>query len=232
MEAGFRRQALPMTKEQSTRMPRNDDGEYELILGNRQLLSGFFLLVVLFGVFFTMGYFVGRHSTPSQINAAAPAVAAPPSAPAETATAAVPAAPEPGKATVVAASESPRPESTKPVAPDLAVAQPVTKPAAAPAAPVKPPASAPAPAARPAAPGGSRVQPAAGDIYLQVSAPAPAAAGSVVDALSKKGVSAVIADGPDSSTVRVLVGPLVPADIPAERARLESAGFKPFVRKY
>jgi len=216
-------------------MPKNDDGEYELILGNRQLLSGFFLLVVLFGVFFTMGYFVGRHSTPSQINAAAPAVATPvPSSPVETVPAAAPAAPaapEPGRATVVAAREAPRPASTQPVAPEPPVAQPVTKPApaavaskAAPPAPSSPP--------RAAAPGGSRVTPAAGDIYLQVSAPAPAAAGSVVDALSKKGISAVIADGPDPSTVRVLVGPLVPADIPAERARLESAGFKPFVRKY
>jgi cytoskeletal protein RodZ len=221
-----------MTKEQTTRMPKNEDGEYELILGNRQLLSGFFLLVVLFGVFFTMGYFVGRHSTPSQINAAAPAVASPvPSSPVETVPAPAPAAPEPGRATVVAAKETPRPASTQPVTPDPPVAQPVTKPAPAAAAAKAPPAvSSPPPKA--AAPGGSRVTPAAGDIYLQVSAPAPAAAGSVVDALSKKGISAVIADGPDPSTVRVLVGPLVPADIPAERARLESAGFKPFVRKY
>lgn len=212
-------------------MPKNDDGEYELILGNRQLLSGFFLLVVLFGVFFTMGYFVGRHSTPSQINAAAPAVASPvPSSPVET-VAAAPPVPEPGRATVVAARETPRPTSTQPVTQDPPVAQPVTKPApAAEASKPAPPVS--SPPSRAAAPGGSRVTPAAGDIYLQVSAPAPAAAGSVVDALSKKGISAVIADGPDPSTVRVLVGPLVPADIPAERARLESAGFKPFVRKY
>ena len=32
------------------------DGEYELVLGNRQLLSAFFIIVILFGVFFTMGY--------------------------------------------------------------------------------------------------------------------------------------------------------------------------------
>ncbi|MCI0364063.1 MAG: hypothetical protein L0219_09300, partial [Phycisphaerales bacterium] len=46
-------------------MPRNDDGEFELVLGNRQLLSGFFIVVILFGVFFTMGYIVGRHSSPT-----------------------------------------------------------------------------------------------------------------------------------------------------------------------
>src|SRR5258707_9617654 len=45
-------------------MPRNDDGEFELILGNKQLLSVFFIMVILLGVFFTMGYIVGRNSTP------------------------------------------------------------------------------------------------------------------------------------------------------------------------
>src|SRR5215813_11730121 len=46
-------------------MPKNEDGEFELILGNRQLLSVFFIVVVLLGVFFTMGYIVGRNSTPA-----------------------------------------------------------------------------------------------------------------------------------------------------------------------
>ena len=42
-------------------MPRNDDGEFELILGNRQLMSVFFIVVILLGVFFAMGYIVGRN---------------------------------------------------------------------------------------------------------------------------------------------------------------------------
>ena len=45
-------------------MPKTEDGEFELILGNRQLLSVFFIVVVLLGVFFTMGYIVGRNSGP------------------------------------------------------------------------------------------------------------------------------------------------------------------------
>ncbi|MGH9558839.1 MAG: SPOR domain-containing protein [Bryobacteraceae bacterium] len=45
-------------------MPKNEDGEFELILGNRQLLSVFFIVAILLGVFFTMGYIVGRNSTP------------------------------------------------------------------------------------------------------------------------------------------------------------------------
>src|SRR5579872_5618075 len=43
-------------------LPQNEDGEFELILGNRQLLSVFFIVVILLGVFFTMGYIVGRNT--------------------------------------------------------------------------------------------------------------------------------------------------------------------------
>lgn len=43
-------------------MPRTEDGEMELVLGNKQLLSVLFILVVLLGVFFTMGYIVGRNN--------------------------------------------------------------------------------------------------------------------------------------------------------------------------
>ena len=43
-------------------MARTDDGEVEWILGNRQLLSVFFVVVILLGVFFTLGYVVGRSS--------------------------------------------------------------------------------------------------------------------------------------------------------------------------
>ena len=52
-------------------MPKNEDGEFELILANRQLLSVFFIVVVLLGVFFTMGYIVGRNSGPAQVDVAA-----------------------------------------------------------------------------------------------------------------------------------------------------------------
>jgi len=44
-------------------VPRNEDGEFELVLANRQLLSVFFIVVILLGVFFTMGYIVGRNSS-------------------------------------------------------------------------------------------------------------------------------------------------------------------------
>src|SRR4051794_21678168 len=43
-------------------MAKNEVGEFELVLGNKQLLSVFFIVVILLGVFFTMGYIVGRNS--------------------------------------------------------------------------------------------------------------------------------------------------------------------------
>ena len=44
-------------------MPKNEEGEFELVLGNKQLLSVFFIVVILLGVFFTMGYIVGRNTS-------------------------------------------------------------------------------------------------------------------------------------------------------------------------
>src|SRR5580698_3126132 len=39
------------------------DNEKELILGNSQLISLFFVVVALCGVFFALGYMIGRNST-------------------------------------------------------------------------------------------------------------------------------------------------------------------------
>jgi hypothetical protein len=43
-------------------MAKNEDGEFEVLLGNKQLISLFFVVVILLGVFFTMGYLLGRNS--------------------------------------------------------------------------------------------------------------------------------------------------------------------------
>ena len=47
-------------------LAKNDEGEFELILGNRQLISVFLIVVILLGVFFSMGYIVGRNSAPAR----------------------------------------------------------------------------------------------------------------------------------------------------------------------
>ena len=46
-------------------MRNKDTGEFELVLGNKQLLSGFFIVVLLLAVVFAMGYVVGRGTSKS-----------------------------------------------------------------------------------------------------------------------------------------------------------------------
>ena len=47
-----------------TFMPRNDEGEVELVVGMKQFLSVSFIVVILIGVCFATGYIVGRTRTP------------------------------------------------------------------------------------------------------------------------------------------------------------------------
>src|SRR5438445_6054043 len=103
-------------------MPKNDTGEFELVLGNRQLLSGFAVVAILFGVFFAMGYIVGRNSTPSARLSAEAQAGQPPAAP-----------PEPAR--------TQNPPAAAP-APDSSAANPAQAQAPAEAAP--PPATQPA----------------------------------------------------------------------------------------
>jgi hypothetical protein len=196
-------------------MPRNDEGEFELVLGNRQLLSGFFIVVILFGIFFTMGYIVGRHSSPAPVTTAAASQEA---APARTS-----GGPPPGQAEVVPV-ESKKAESTPPEVPQRPT---TTQPASAPAESPRP-AETPRPESRAA---GGLSDPAPGS-YLQVAAPKRSAAEGVVESLKNRGIAAVLAPGPTEDLVRVLVGPLDSGGIGKMRAELETAGFKPFPKKY
>ena len=43
------------------------EGEKELVLGNKQLISLFFVVVALCGVFFAMGYMIGRNTSKSAV---------------------------------------------------------------------------------------------------------------------------------------------------------------------
>src|SRR5262249_14494369 len=58
-------------------MRNNETGEFELVVGNRQLLSGFVILVLLFAVAFAMGYVVGQNSPRSVKGQVETAAAAP-----------------------------------------------------------------------------------------------------------------------------------------------------------
>lgn len=181
-------------------MPRNDDGEFELILGNKQLLSVFFIVIILLGVFFTMGYIVGRNSgPPDTAKRAAPAEG---TAPARTdGQSAMP----PAAATVL------EPVTTK--------TEPVPA-AEAPKFPRKEPIEVTAVTR-------SVEQPIPGQIYIQVLAVAKPEAEVLVDVLAKKGFKALVAAGPNDKIFRVLVGPAKDAaDAGKLKGDLEQAGFR------
>jgi len=195
-------------------MSRSDEGQFELVLGNRQLLGGFFIVVVLFAVFFTMGYIVGRHSSPAPLTIAAagniesaPSRASSPTAP-----------PAPGQVAVV------MPDTGKGETPPPDNRATATRPATAPP-------EAPRPVETRRAETAGEADPTPGR-YLQVAAPKRTAADAVVESLRNKGIAAVLAPGPNEDTVRILVGPLDPAAVGKMRVDLESAGFKPFIKNY
>jgi cell division septation protein DedD len=205
-------------------MPKTEDGEFELILGNRQLLSVFFIVVVLLGVFFTMGYIVGRNSAPGATETGGkienpPIIVSPPALPSPTEPAS-PAAttPDPVPEASEAAGEPPGAQSAK-AAPEGRDAEP-----ARPGEQLPP--TSPTPE-----------EPVPGQTYLQVTAVARAEAELFVDVLGKKGFHAIYTPVPDRSQwYRVLVGPFHDAAAVAQaRADLNKAGFKGYealLRKY
>jgi len=205
-------------------LPRNDDGEFELVLGNRQLISVFLIMVILLGVFFSMGYIVGRNSGPA-LTADARAAASKPIVvdrpPAATDQASAPSTtPEPvAKPQEEKPAPSPKPTSTHPVA-----TQPA-KPASAPPARES--------KSSETVVRGVPTEPGPGE-YWQVVATSRPDAEIVTEALVKKGFKAMLTPSPKEGIFRVLVGPSADAASLAEtRTKLEGAGFKnPMMRKY
>ncbi len=206
-------------------MPRNEEGEFELTVGMRQLLTVVFILMVLFGVVFSMGYFVGRSSMPEtppvSAAAAAPAgaeqAATRPSAAGALSQPAAPApSPDPGQAVPTSAAAAPETAQT---------------PASAAVAPPAPRESKPAASTPAAAPPGG--EPAAGQTFLQVAAVKRPEAELIVEVLKKKGFPALTAPVPNETLFRVLVGPLADsAALAKTKADLELAGFRSIIRKY
>ena len=192
-------------------MKNTETGEFEMVLGNRQLLSGFFIVVILFAVFFAMGYIVGRNSTPvSQLAANRDQSSG--AAPSNT-------RPQPASGTAPAPQEPPTDEAggTAPASEP----QPRTQ-AAQPSA-AKTDAQAPAAAAA--------AELAPGETYLQVTAVKQDVAETVSKTLRDKGFPAVLSPGPAGKT-RVLVGPYTDlAKLGQAKADLERLGFSPFVKR-
>lgn len=213
-------------------MPKNDEGEFELILGNRQLISVFLIVVILLGVFFSMGYIVGRNSAAAapaetaRSDKAAPPETAPPTPDSSTPPEPAPAAQQPDTAPT-ATTPATQPEAAAPPPPKPEKAEKaakVTKPKPAPAPP--PVSHAPEHAA-------ASGQPGPGD-YWQVVATARPDAEIIAETINKRGFHAILAPAPKEGVFRVLVGPLEDAATQAKtRTGLEAAGFKnPILRKY
>jgi cell division septation protein DedD len=212
-------------------MGRSEDGEFELILGNKQLLSVFFIVVVLLGVFFTMGYIVGKNSLPADIAGRGNPVVIDPSGSGKK---------EPSGGLVVDPRPSPldqRPTPTVEPTPMPTVAQ-TAAPTSAPT-PAPTPRPTPAPTPPPVAVAKTTTltptgEPGPGQTFLQVVASTRPDCEIIVDVLKRKGFQAIIAPGPSEKLYRVLVGPLPDAaTLSKTRSDLEAAGFqKPYMRKY
>jgi cell division septation protein DedD len=208
-------------------MARSEEREFELVLGNKQILSLFFLVVVLFAVFFSLGFMVGKSAGPGQALAAAEPAAAVPAAANDRPSQVAPVLEAPASRGDAAPSGLPLDYALPDPAPGTA---PVTEtwPARteAVAAPV-PPAAAGTPSAE------SQAALAVRGLHLQVAAlrvreDAQALSGT----LRNKGYEVLLNEQARDGWYRVLIGPF-----PDERAaremrdRLEKDGYKSILRR-
>ena len=235
-------------------MARNEDGEFELILGNKQLLSVFFLMVLLLGLCFVGGYVLGRSAAPvlnvsnepppqetkslvvnttPKGEPVQPIALAPVSVPAPE-TVASSTAPPTKTAPQVAADAppvetqaAPPPPAAKAVPPAAKSAPPTAK--ATPAAVKQPPATKQQPATKQTATAKqppATSQPIAGRIYLQLSATEKPKADAMVDLLRRKNLPGTAAPIAEKPGLyRVLVGPLAENALADMKAQLKANGF-------
>ena len=193
-------------------MRNNETGEFELVVGNRQLLSGFFIVVLLFAVAFAMGYVVGQNSPRSakvQAEAGQPSSSQPDSRP-------QPAGPVPAPppSQQPATTESAPPQTSDAgVNQDDAPPQPTTQPARDAQAPA---AAASSASTSPSLPAGS---------FWQVMAVAQTDADLIAKTLKDKGFPVMLSQGPNN-LIRVLVGPYTDVQAMGKaKVDLENAGF-------
>ena len=221
-------------------MAEQRDGGFELVLSNRQLLSLFFVVVVFFAAFFSVGYVVGfGHGESSR---PAPELAEAPSPAPTQEEVRLPdsllmpeeeEAPEPATPAPVRAEpkESPRPTAQAPVKPAPApTPPPAQKKAAAPAAQPSTPAPRPTapPTPRPAAQSTAK---AAGYNVQVLAVRVAADASNVAGNLRGKGYPAHIEGDRGDGWHRVLVGPFASREAAEEsRKRLTTDGFNTILR--
>lgn len=222
-------------------MASREEEEFELVLGNKQLLSLFFLVVVLFGVFFSFGYTVGygrgEDSRTRDVGSAEPveepaqAVQLP-----ETLLESAPKPTEPAETPKAEPTSSASPKTSPPPAPTRTTpAKAVPKPS-----PVEKAAASPPPPPTRSTPAQATAQPksapppatGSGDYQLQISAVRVRQDAEVfVQQLKAKGHPAILSDRGDG-WYRVMVGPFSSeSDAKAYQPRLEKDGLESLVRR-
>jgi cell division protein FtsN len=204
-----------------------ENGEFELILGNKQLLSVLFIVIVLLGVFFAMGFLAGRSTAnPAPVNTARNTPAAPLDLSDTAAGKAVPPAREAKEGKDLVSPE----EKAEPRKAEAEVKEPPRQekkkeepPKAEPRK--EEPKKEPARPARVAPGGGFTEKPPAGS-YLQVAAARRADADNLQALLAKQGLPGYVTPVPNKAELfRVVVGPLNGNEqIAAAREKLRSAG--------
>lgn len=224
-------------------MAKSDDGHYELVLGNRQLVSGFFVLVILFAIFLTLGYILGRNSVvvsePATVagETASPAVVAPVQ---PASTAGRPSASETAAEPPAVASSAPAPETTAQPAqtPPVPEAKPEPPAPAKPAATVtqNPPPAASATTERSRQILSGKVQlitPRKGDVFLQVAAIGRAEAELMAEQLQKRSYRAFLSEVPGKDLFRVLIGPFETAPrLNDTKKKLADEGMPSIIQRY
>lgn len=199
-------------------MLQRSDGEIEVSLGNKQLFSVLFIVVILLGLFFAMGFLAGRSTAPGTEKQVARTDSGPLRVDSGDAT-------PPKSSEPAASTPAPAPE---PQAPEPPPAQP-------PAETVKPtPQTAPPPKPAPSTvPAGVVETPASGR-YLQVAATVLSEAQSLSGLLAKESLRTVISPSSKPEYLRVLVGPLPTNEAIADaRERLKKLGINnPYIVTY
>ena len=239
-------------------MPTNEEGEFELVLGNKQLLSVFFLIVLLLGVFFSMGYIVGRNTAPVNAQIAStrpgggtltvepPLASTPPPAdlskPSPVGQTAEVTPPPPPRQTAEPPKAEPKPEPKPEPPKQVAKVEPKPEPKVEPKPPkpepkqvakVEPkPEPKPEPKKKPEPPPvKAESKPVSkGSFYLQVAAVREKDVPGLKDSLGKRGFSSATEPVPEKNLVRVLVGPFKDSEA-MNQAKEKLSEYKPIPRK-
>ena len=180
------------------------EGEKELVLGNKQLVSFFFVVLALCGVFFALGYMIGRNSSKTTVLGS-----------------------DTGTTGSTPATVSPIPRNQDSEPPRVSETAPVPAAADVPA-PVKTEPVSEAPRENSARETQVReiAAPEAGALYLQVTALRRGDAENLVKTLREQNFPALLAASSKPELFRVMVGPYHQTALVADaKARLKTLGF-------